>query len=207
MAFATEQELIRAALSQDPEAWKELLSLYGGKIYGVALRLLAHEKEAEDVTQEVWIVLSQKLSEFRGEAKLGTWIHRVAANKCLERLRAKKKDKATQSIEAHLPQFKEDGHYVEEFTDWSDLPDVNLEHKMVREELERAIKDLPEEYREVLVLRDVEGLSGEEASGLLGLNEATMKTKLHRARMALRTKLSRKLGKKPWAIFRAFLVI
>ena len=198
MAEQTEKDLIEQALNQSPEAWKTLLALYGGKVYAIALRFMANEKEAEDATQEIWLLISQKLANFRGESKLGTWIYRVAANKCLERLRVRKKER-TESIEALLPQFQEDGHYVKEFEDWSERPAVKTESHLLKEELEKMIRTLPEEYREVLVLRDMEGLSGEEVSSFLGLNEATMKTRLHRARMAMREKLEKKFGKKPWA--------
>ncbi|HXV28504.1 MAG TPA: sigma-70 family RNA polymerase sigma factor [bacterium] len=205
MADLAEKEVIAGALSRSPEAWQRLLSLYGRKVYSIALRFMANEKDAEDVTQEVWLLISQKLAEFRGEAKLGTWIYRIATNKCLEKLRSSAKKK-TESIEALLPQFQEDGHYVKEFEDWSERPAVKTESSLLKQELEKIIRALPEEYRQVLVLRDVEGLTGEETADMLQINEATMKTRLHRGRMAMREKLEKKYGAKPWFSFLRMIV-
>ena len=198
----TEDALIQAALKRDQEAWRSLLSGHGGKMYGMALRFLSHEKEAEDVIQDVWLLISQKLPEFRGECKLSTWIYRITANKCLEKIRSRKNEKEkTESIDKLLPDFDEEGHYKKEFTDWSQRPDEEADQKALKKEIEKALMGLPQEYREVLILRDIEGFSGVETAQMLGINEATMKTKLHRGRMALREKLERKFGHSPWKLF------
>ncbi len=208
MPLETEDALIQAALTQDSRAWQALLSQYGGKMYGIALRFMRHEKEAEDVIQEAWILIAQKLCDFRGDCKLGTWIYRLTTNKCLEKIRSTKKEKEkTDSIDALMPDYLEDGHYKKEFPDWSQRPDKETDQKALKGEIEKALNSLPEEYREVLILRDVEGFSGEETAQMLGMNEATMKTKLHRARMALREKLERKFGKKPWNSFLRMLLL
>ena len=202
MPLETEDALIQAALTQEVGAWKTLLTQYGGKMYGIALRFLSNEKEAEDIIQEVWLLISQKLCDFRGDSKLGTWIYRVTANKCLEKIRSGKKEKEkTESIDPLLPDYQEDGHYKKEFPDWSQRPDKEADQNALKGEIEKALNSLPEEYREVLILRDVEGFSGEETAQMLGSNKATMKTKLHRGRMALHEKLERKFGKKPWNAF------
>ena len=208
MPLEAESTLIQAALAQDPAAWQTLLSEYGGKMYGIALRFLRNEKEAEDAIQETWILISQKLCDFRSDCKLGTWIYRVTTNKCLEKIRSSKKHKEkTESIDELMPGYQEDGHYQKEFPDWSQRPDKEADQKALKGEIEKALSSLPEEYREVLVLRDIEGFSGEEAAQMLGINEATMKTKLHRGRMALREKLEKKFGKKPWSAFLGMLLL
>lgn len=208
MPLETEESLIQAAIARDARAWQSLLDLYGGKMYGMALRFLANEKEAEDAVQEVWILISQKLCEFRGDSKLGTWIYRITANKCLEKIRASKNVREkTESIDSLMPEYIEDGHYKKEFPDWSQRPDKEADQKTLKQEIEKAVSSLPEEFREVLVLRDIEGFSGEETASMLGINEASMKTRLHRARMAVREKLERKYGKKPWSAFLGVLLI
>lgn len=208
MPLQSEEELIQAAIQRDAAAWKFLLDQYGGKMYGMALRFLSNEKDAEDAVQEVWILISQKLTEFRGGSRLGTWIYRITANKCLERIRSSKKSKEkTESIDALMPEFTEDGHYKKEFADWSQRPDKEADQKALKREIENAVNSLPEEYREVLILRDIEGFSGEEAAEMLSIPEASMKTRLHRARMAVREKLEKKYGKKPWSAFLRMLML
>ncbi len=208
MPLQTEEALIQAAIQRDAEAWKFLLDQYGGKMYGMALRFLSNEKEAEDAVQEVWILVSQKLTEFRGDCKLGTWIYRITANKCLERIRSSKKQKEkTESIDGLMPEYIEDGHYKKEFADWSQRPDKEADQNALKCEIEKTVNSLPEEYREVLVMRDIEGFSGEETAEMLGINEAAMKTRLHRARMAVREKLEKKYGKKPWSAFLGMLML
>lgn len=189
-----DQELIRAALEGSEHAWKGLLTLYGDKIYGTALRFLANEKEAEDVTQEVWLQVIQKLPTFKGESRFGTWIYRVTMNKCLERLRKTKNDKMTRSIDELLPKYQDDGHYTQDFEDWSALVDQKVHQKMLGEYIKTALGELPLEFREAVMLRDVEALPGSEAAEILGIPEASLKTRLHRGRMALRALLEKKFG-------------
>lgn len=207
MLQENEMQLIQNAISQDPAAWASLLSLFGGQMYSIALRFLKNEKETEDVLQDTWIIISQKLKDFRGDCKLSTWIYRVTTNKCLEKIRSSKKEKEkTESIDEWLPGYQEDGHYKKEFSDWSNRPDKITDQKALKSEIERTLDSLPDDYREVLILRDIEGFSGCETAEMLGINEATMKTKLHRGRMALREKLERKFGDKPWTAFMGFLL-
>jgi len=198
--FNSEQELIAAAKINDPAAWREMLSQYGSKVYGIALRFLLNDKDAEDVVQEVWLTVSKKISEFRGESKLGTWLYRIAVNKCLERLRSKK-NRQTESIDQQLPQFDNEGYFQREFSDWSEAPDLRTDNAILKEEIEKAIWSIPDQYREVLVLRDVEGLSGQETADVMGLTEAAVKTRLHRARAFVRERFTKKFGKKPWYQF------
>jgi RNA polymerase sigma-70 factor (ECF subfamily) len=202
----SEEELIQGALAKNEKAWAILLEHYGGKIYGICLRFMANEKEAEDVSQEVWLLISEKLSSFEQNSKLGTWVYRIAVNKCLDHLRSKKRSKS-ESFDALQPQFTEEGMYSKQFIDWTDRPAVKAERTILREEITRAIDSLPEEYREVLVLRDVEGFSGKETAEMLTLEPATMKTRLHRARMAVRETIEKKFGKKPWYAFLRMLSV
>lgn len=206
MKFDSETQLIEAARRRDPAAWEELISLYGSKIYGIALRFLLNEKDAEDIVQEVWMTVSRKISEFRGESKLGTWLYRIAVNKCLERMRSKK-NKPVESIEEKLPQFDDEGGFTREFSDWSEAPDIRTDNAIMKEEIEKAIRSIPDQYREVLVLRDVEGLSGQETADLMGLSEAAVKTRLHRARAFVRERFTKRFGKKPWYQFLRLMMV
>lgn len=208
MPLATEPEIIQAALRNDPEAWKRLVSDYGGRIYGIAMRFMRNEKEAEDAAQEVWILVAQRLKEFRGGSRLGTWLYRITVNKCLEKLRGSKREKtSTESIDELMPDFADDGHYKKEIADWSNAPDREADRNHLKKVIDDAVRSLPLEYREVIILRDIQGFSGEETTELLGLNESTMKTRLHRGRMALRRKLERKYGRKPWRLWFGLLTL
>lgn len=206
MASIDDQLILEDLRKQTPRAWENLILAYGNQVYGVALRILSHEKDAEDAVQEVWLTVSAKLTDFRGDAKLSTWLYRVTVNKCLEKVRARKR-RRTETIEDRLPEFEGDGHFRQQFVDWSQKPALTLENRLLREEIEKALNSLPEEYRQVIILRDIEGLSGQETAEILEIGLAAVKTRLHRARAFVREKLSRKYGVKPWFMLLRMVVL
>ncbi len=185
----TDEELVAGLLRGDPRAVEMLVDRYGAWIHRVASRLLADARDAEEVTQDVLMTVVQKIGTFKHEAKFSSWIYRIAANAAYERVRSRRSRLET-SLEPLLPVFDDEGRHVARVQDWSkglDDPAVAAE---VRSALERGIGRLPEEYRTVLVLRDVEGLTNEDVAGALGLTLAAVKSRLHRARLALRQQLA-----------------
>jgi len=182
-------ELIAGLLRGEAHAVEALVDRYGAWIHRVASRLLADARDAEEVTQDVLMTVVRKIDTFKREAALSSWIYRVTANAAYERLRSRRSRIET-PLEPLLPVFDDEGRHVARVQDWSRNVDDPAVAAELRAALERGIDGLPEEYRSVLVLRDVEGLTGEEAAEALGLTVAAVKSRLHRARLALRQHLA-----------------
>jgi len=167
---------------------------YASRVYRVARGITRTDSDAEEVVQDVFLTLARKIDRFEGRAALGTWIYRVATNAALLKRRGKRAQLEV-SLEEHLPTFKEDGHREGDrsylLADWSQTPEAELLDGEARAALSDAIDLLPEPYRAVLVLRDVEELSNEEAAEILDESVASIKSRVHRARMALREQLTR----------------
>jgi RNA polymerase sigma-70 factor (ECF subfamily) len=186
--------LVTRLRAGDPVALEPLMDRYAKRVYRVAYGITRSEADAEEVVQDVFHTLFRKAESFEGRSALGTWIYRVATNAALLRRRGKR-HQVEVMLEDALPTFLEDGHragdrsYV--LADWSDTPEEELLSRETRAVVSRALDALPDHYRAVLVLRDVEGLSSEEAAAALGESVASVKSRLHRARMALREVLTR----------------
>jgi RNA polymerase sigma-70 factor (ECF subfamily) len=188
-AITTRNEALVSRLrAGEDAAFEELVRTYTARLLAVARRILGSHEEAKDVVQETFLAAFQSLDRFRGEANLGTWLSRIAVNQCLMKLRSRKR-KPEQSIEELLPRFLPDGHQVRESALWGVSFDTEVERKEVHGLVRQAINRLPERYRTVLLLRDIEELSTEEVAGTLGVTSNTIKVRLHRARQALRTLL------------------
>jgi len=189
-----ESTLIERLREGDAGALEALMARYASRTYRVARGITRTEADAEEVVQDVFLTLARKIDRFEGRAALGTWIYRVTTNAALAS-RRRKRAQLEVSLEEHLPPFKADGHrdgdrsYL--LADWSQNPEAELLDGEARAVLSRAIQELPEPYQVVLVLRDIEELSNEEAGEILGESIATIKSRLHRARMALREQLTR----------------
>jgi RNA polymerase sigma-70 factor, ECF subfamily len=185
--YATEAELIAAAHASRQDAFTEIVERHSGTVYNLALRLVNNPQEAEEVLQETFISAFQALDRFEGRSQLGTWLYRIAYNAALMRLR--RRQVPTESLDE--PAVTEDGDMLpRQFADWSALPDEQLLGKEFHGVLEKALAALPNSLRSVFVLRDIEGLSTAETAEALGLTETNVKVRLHRARLALREKLS-----------------
>lgn len=181
-----DRELLTRAQAGDMSAFESLVSRHEDKVYGLALRMTRSEADAAEITQDTFLSAYQHLNEFRGEAAFGSWVHRIAANNALMRLRRQKVLDIV-SDELAGPEFTERGSLSETpESDWSKRAD----DKVLDDELGRAIHSatdaLPEGYREVFLLKDVEGLSYEEISEMVGISVPAVKSRLHRARLALR---------------------
>lgn len=197
MDTASEARLVERLRTGDVTALEALMEQYGSRIFRVARGIARTDADAEEVVQDVFLTLARKIDSFESRSTLGTWIYRVTTNAALLKRRGKRVQLEV-SLEDNLPTFKEDGHrdgpreYL--LADWSQTPETDLLDGEARAVLSRAIDELPESYRAVLVLRDVEELSSEETARVLGESVGSIKSRLHRARMALREQLTRQLA-------------
>src|SRR5512147_1998202 len=179
-----EAKLVAALKAGDDAAFERLVRDYGGRMLAVATRLVGDGAEAKDVVQEAFLSAFRAIGRFEGTARLSTWLHRITVNAALMRLRSRRR-RPEEPLEPWLPHFEASGHLASPSEPWQPLDAV--EKAELRAEVRKRIDELPEIYRTVLMLRDIEGLENEEVAGLLGVNVGTVKTRLHRARMALRT--------------------
>ncbi|GMU33657.1 MAG: RNA polymerase sigma factor SigM [Planctomycetia bacterium] len=154
----------------------------------VARRIVGNEEDARDALQEAFLSAFKAIKSFEGGSRLSTWLHRIVVNAALMKLRSRKRVQE-RSIEDLLPKFLSDGHPATPASAWRETGDSEAQRKENRTLVRAAIDELPEIYRTVLLLRDIEELSTEETSEVLGINNNAVKTRLHRARQALRTLL------------------
>ena len=164
----------------DAPAFEELVMTYQHRVFGVALRMLGNRAEAEEVAQEAFVRAHRALGDFRGDAKLSTWLYAITSRLCLNRLASGERRMARQGEDALL-----------RLSDAGPRPDAVLERRELETALGRAIAELPEDRRIVVVLRDLEGLSYEEIAQVLELELGTVRSRLHRARADLKEKLER----------------
>lgn len=191
----SESELLRGLRAGDAAAYRRLVSLYSARIYNVALKLLGDEQEAEDVLQETFLSAFQAMSRFEGRSQLSTWLYRIAMNASLMRLR--KRDHMTTFSLDQPPDDADDQEVMSRhLEDWSNVPDDQILTAEAREVMDRAIAELPESLRAAFVLRDIQGLSGAETADILGITVQAVKTRLHRARLHLRDRLSDYFGER-----------
>jgi RNA polymerase sigma factor (sigma-70 family) len=184
-----DRQLIARLQARDESAVHELAERYGSKIYQLALRQMKNPEDAEEVTQDVLLKVYRKIGAFRGDSALSSWIYRITFNTAMSRLRTAKLERAAQQRE-RTRDGEDGGRRVRvEPTDWSRMPDEELLRAQLRRAVMTAIQDLPEIYREPVVLRDIEGLSTEEASTRLHVKDQTLKSRLHRGRLLLRERL------------------
>ncbi len=170
-------------------AWEELVSKYAGRLLATARRLLRDEQRAEDVVQEAFLVAWKDLGRFRGASQVYTWLYRILVNLCLMEIRSSAK-KTPLSIDSLLPQFTPEGLLQERESSWPNPAD-ELERAELRQRIIQTVEKLPDPYRVVVVLRDLEGLSADEVSKILDASKEQVKVRLHRARQALKTLLER----------------
>lgn len=189
-AVSDEVELLAGLRAGSEWAYGELLRRHGGRLLAVARRILRSDDEALDAVQEALIQAFRNLESFAGQSRLSTWLHRITVNASLMRIR-RRRSRPEEPIEALLPSFVEDGHSTVEFRDWGETPESALAREELRSAVREAIDRLPDSYRTVLVLRDIEELDTAEVAELLGASANAVKIRLHRARQALRTLLDR----------------
>jgi RNA polymerase sigma-70 factor (ECF subfamily) len=192
---AVDEKALLAALRAGHEwAFETMVRLFGGRLLAVARRFTRNDEDARDVVQTAYLSAFRGLHEFEGACQLSTWLHRIVVNTALMQLRSRRR-KPEDPIDALLPAFEQDGHHVEQFSDWGARADQLLERKETRATVRACIEQLPENYRAVLKLRDIEELSTQEVAEMLTMTPAAVKVRLHRARQALSTLLRREYAR------------
>lgn len=180
-----DERLLDRLLAGEDAAYDELVALAGGRMLATARRLMGTEEDARDAVQDAFLSAFKSLARFDRRSQLTTWLHRITVNACLMKLRTKRR-RPEARIEDLLPRFQADGHQEVPSRKWKPEPRGGIEAEETRALVRRKIEELPEDYREVLILRDIEELSTEEAAEHLGLSVNAVKTRLHRARQALK---------------------
>jgi len=182
---STERELLGKLREGDEFACEVLVREHGGRLLSVARRYLKSEEDARDAVQEGFVAAFRAIGRFEGGSSLSTWLHRIVINACLMKLRSARR-RPEASIEDLLPKFDETGHRIGEPEAWRESAETALARSQTRRIVREAIARLPERYRSILMLRDIEELSTAEVARLLDLTENAVKIRLHRARQALR---------------------
>lgn len=193
-ASPDESHLLERLRAREDAAFEELVRAYSPRLLAVARRIVGSDEEARDVIQDAFLNAFRSLRSFHGDARLSTWLHRIVVNSALMKLRTRKR-KPEESIEPLLPAFLADGHYAEKYSSWGEQADATLSRAETQELVRKRIDDLPDSFRTVLVLRDIEGLDTEETARVLDTTPNAVKIRLHRARAALRTLLAPHLSR------------
>lgn len=182
-----DQELINKIRGGDYSSFTELVNLYQERVYRLVLGITKNEMDAQDVLQDVFLNVYRKLEGFKGDASFATWLYRIAVNQALMKVRARSSNQEMPGGDKlSLDLLRESKSPP---SDWTDQADQLYEQAEMVEQIEKAVALLPEKYRVVFLLRDVEGLTTGEAAESLGIKDGTVKVRLHRARLFLRKKL------------------
>ena len=183
-----QEELIRRIKAGESDLFYQLIEPYQKSVYAAAYSVLGNEADAEDAAQDALVKCLARLEQFRAEAKFSTWLIQIAINEARMRRRKDRK-----GLYESLDQDREDeeGDYIpKDFADWREIPSEALEQKQLKAALARALASLKPIYREVFVLRDVQGLNIRETAQMLGINETLVRTRLLRARLMMRDALA-----------------
>jgi RNA polymerase sigma-70 factor (ECF subfamily) len=184
-----ERDLVGRMRAGDGSAVTDLASLYGPRIQQLAFRYLKNWEDAEEVSQDVLLKVYRKIDAFRGDSALSSWIYRITFNTAMSRLRTARSSRNIEVPPADIQTDHADAVQAEP-ADWSDLADDQVMRTEMRKRLIGALVHLPEVYRTPVLLRDIHGLSTEEASAILHVKPQTLKSRLHRGRLILRERLS-----------------
>lgn len=192
---SSDEDLVRQAQGGDLAAFETLASRYEQRIYALARRVLRHEQDAEDVTQQTFLSVLDHLKDFRAESSFATWLMRIATHAALKIVR-KRRGLNLVSLDqlADPPESYDQVPHPQFIADWRESPELLVQRKETRRLIEEALDQLDEKHRLVFLLRDVEGMSVQEAAEALGLSESNVKVRLLRARLQLREILTRTLG-------------
>jgi len=187
----TDEELLGLSLKKNYDAFEEIVRRYEGRVYRLGLKILHSPEDAEDLLQKTFLNVFENMENFRGDSKFSTWLFRIATNNALMKLR-KEKGKKTDSLDT--PIDVGEGEILPQIVDGKTNVPVIYEKKEFLKYLEQAVSELPEIYRLVFILRDVEGFSNKEVAKMLDLSVPAVKSRILRARLYLRDKL-KKYGK------------
>lgn len=185
---ASEAAFVTRLRAGESDAFDQLVRDYTPRLLPVARRLLGNDDEAHDALQDAFISVFRSIRSFEAGSRLSTWLHRVVVNAALMKLRTRRRH-PEEEIEKYMPLFQEDGHQVIPSVEWMESAETALQRKEMRQLVREAIDRLPDTYRTVLLLRDIEEMNTEETAEILGISTTAAKLRLHRARQALRTQL------------------
>ena len=184
-------QLLSRLQSGDERALAELADTYGTKIYQLAFRYLRNKEDAEEVTQDVLFKVYRKVGEFRGDAALSSWIYRITFNAAMSRVRTAQFQRSQEDDRQMASDDSESSSTSQpDIADWSNMADERILRSQLRRRVLRAILALPVIYRAPVMLRDIQGMSTEEASAMLRVKDQTLKSRLHRGRLILRKQLA-----------------
>jgi RNA polymerase sigma-70 factor (ECF subfamily) len=181
----TDTELVKGVMNGEESCFVELVEKYGSKVFNLAMRITRNQEDAEDVLQEVFITVFKKLESFQHKAQFSSWLYRVAMNSSFMKIRSRNR-RRTVSIEDVEPTIKH--NWVGTRTEMYDVDFMSSRHEL-RAAIEAAVEKLPEDYRAIFILRDIDGLSNEAVGKVLQLSVPAVKSRLHRSRLMMRQEL------------------
>lgn len=196
LSAVTDEELVARARAKDYAAFEELLDRYEDKVFRLAFRFVRNESEAKEILQDAFLSIWRKLDTFKGDSQFSSWVYRVAANAALMRLRVQRRHPEMSTEDLPVGYLDNHGQLPTGGENWAKRPDEQLQSDELRRHIQAAVEALPELYRSVFLIRDVEGLSTEETAELLDISIPTVKTRLHRARIALRDAIGEYFGRR-----------
>jgi len=185
-----DRELVLRLQAGDDSAVNELAQIYSSKVLQLAMRYTRNREDAEEVVQDVLLKVRDKIDAFRGDAALSSWIYRITFNTAMSRLRSTRSARLHELPDEPLTTSDDQPTHRMDPADWSNLGDDLVLRRQLREAVREAVADLPAIYREPVILRDLRGLSTEEASRQLKVKDQTLKSRLHRGRLILRERLA-----------------
>ncbi len=186
--FGRKTPAMNISMSVAAHDFESIVRTHSPMLLRVARRFMRSEEDARDALQDAFVSAFRSLGNFAKNAQLSTWLHRIVVNACLMKLRTQRRH-PEEDIEQYLPRFLEDGHQVEPSVTWSESAETVLQRTELCGLVRRCIEQLPDTYRVVLLLRDIEEMSTEEVAEILGVTPNAVKIRLHRGRQALRTLL------------------
>lgn len=189
MTDGDERRLVRRLQQRDEEAFREMVTLYQHKVLNLVFRLLGDYEEAQDLSQEVFVAVFKHIDAFRGDARFSTWLYRIATNLCMNRLkylRRRARDRTQPLTETHEGEVN-----TSPLVNHSPTPEKLMAGHQLELAVQKAMANLSEEYRTLIVLRDTEHMAYADIATITGLNEGTVKSRLHRARAALKIEVNR----------------
>ena len=189
--------LLEALRAQTPEATEMLVDTYGDRVYRLTYRITGSNEDAEEATQDALWTAARKIDSFKGESQFGSWLYRIAANAAYQKLRTRRAKTREIALDDVLPAFDGEGVHFEPMDDWAPRVDENAVNGELRDILEKAIDELPDDYRTALVMHDVEGMPNPDIAETLGISLPAVKSRVHRSRLFVRKKLADYLADAP----------
>ena len=187
---ALEENLIKRLLEKDESALQELMSKYQTKVYNTALNIVKNSDDAQEITQDVFFTVFNKLNSFKGNSSLYTWIYRITVNFAFMKIRSRRKEIHIPISEATRNDDEEERFFSAILPDKNKFADELVVQKEIMEEVLQSVEELPDKYKKVFLLRDIDLYTNHEVGRILNISVAAVKSRIHRARLILREKIS-----------------